>query len=123
VVYIGGAAGKAIAYACAHIGKPYVFATAGPNTFDCSGLTEAAWAAAGFSLAHYTVTQKQQTIRISAADLRPGDLVFYFGDVHHVAIYAGNGWVVHAPHPDDYVRMAKMSDVAPINSYGRVRGS
>lgn len=123
VTYIGGAAGKAIGYACAHIGSPYVWAAAGPSTFDCSGLTMAAWAAAGFSLAHFTVTQKQQTMRISAADLRPGDLVFYFGDIHHVAIYAGGGWVVHAPHPGDRVRMAKMSEIGSINSYGRVRGS
>jgi cell wall-associated NlpC family hydrolase len=123
VTYIGGAAGKAIGYACAHIGSPYVWATAGPTTFDCSGLTLAAWAAAGFSLAHFTGTQRQQTLRISAADLRPGDLVFYFGDLHHVALYAGGGWVVHAPHPGDRVRMAKMSQIGSINSYGRVRGS
>jgi cell wall-associated NlpC family hydrolase len=123
VTYIGGAAGKAIGYACAHIGSPYVWATAGPSTFDCSGLTMASWAAAGFSLAHFTGTQKQQTMRISAIDLRPGDLVFFFGDVHHVAIYAGGGWVVHAPHPGDRVRMAKMADIGSINSYGRVRGS
>jgi cell wall-associated NlpC family hydrolase len=123
VTYIGGAAGKAIGYACAHIGAPYVWAAAGPTSFDCSGLTQAAWASAGFSLAHYTVTQKQQTLRISATDLRPGDLVFYFGDVHHVAIYAGGGWVVHAPHPGDRVRMAQMGQVGSINSYGRVRGS
>lgn len=123
VTYIGGAAGKAIGYACAHIGAPYVWATAGPSTFDCSGLTEAAWAAAGFSLAHYTVTQKQQTLRISATELRPGDLVFFFGDVHHVAIYAGGGWVVHAPHPGDRVRMAQLGQIGSINSYGRVRGS
>lgn len=123
VTYVGGAAGKAIGYACSHIGAPYVWAAAGPSTFDCSGLTQAAWAAAGFSLAHYTVTQKQQTLRISATDLRPGDLVFYFGDVHHVAIYAGGGWVVHAPHPGDRVRMAKLGQIGSINSYGRVRGS
>jgi cell wall-associated NlpC family hydrolase len=123
VTYVGGAAGKAIGYACSHIGAPYVWATAGPTTFDCSGLTMAAWAAAGFSLAHYTLTQKQQTMRISATDLRPGDLVFYFGDVHHVAIYAGGGWVVHAPHPGDRVRMARMGEIGSINSYGRVRGS
>jgi cell wall-associated NlpC family hydrolase len=123
VVYVGGAAGKAIGYACAHIGAPYVWAASGPTNFDCSGLTMAAWAAAGFSLAHFTVTQKQQTIRIGFGDLRPGDLVFYFGDIHHVAIYAGGGWVVHAPHPGDRVRMAKMSEIGSINSYGRVRGS
>jgi peptidoglycan DL-endopeptidase CwlO len=118
--YIGGAAGKAISYACSKIGSRYVWATAGPTTFDCSGLTQAAWASAGYSLAHYTLTQKQQTKRISAGDLRPGDLVFYGSDVHHVAIYAGGGWVVHAPHPGDWVRMAKMTEIGSINSYGRV---
>jgi cell wall-associated NlpC family hydrolase len=122
-VYIGGPAGKAIGYACAHIGAPYVWAASGPTSFDCSGLTMAAWASAGYSLAHFTVTQKQQTIRIGFGDLRPGDLVFFFNDVHHVAIYAGGGWVVHAPHPGDRVRMAKMSEIGAINSYGRVRGT
>jgi cell wall-associated NlpC family hydrolase len=120
VTYIGGAPGKAIAYACGKIGSPYVWAANGPSTFDCSGLTQAAWASAGYSLAHYTVTQKQQTKRISASELHPGDLVFYFSDVHHVAIYAGNGWVVHAPHPGDKVRMAPIAQVGSINSYGRV---
>jgi peptidoglycan DL-endopeptidase CwlO len=123
ITYVGGAAGKAIAYACAQRGKWYHWATAGPTTFDCSGLTMAAWASAGFSLAHFTGAQKQETMRISAADLRPGDLVFYFGDVHHVAIYAGGGYVVHAPRSGEQVQLAKMSQIGPINSYGRVRGS
>ena len=120
VTYIGGRAGQAVAYACSKIGSPYVWATAGPTTFDCSGYTEASWAAAGVSLAHYTVTQKQQTRRISAGELIPGDLVFYGSSVYHVAIYLGGGWVAHAPKPGDRVRMAKMGDPGPINSYGRV---
>src|SRR5262249_34379891 len=87
--YPGGPPRTAIKDACAQIGKPYVFATAGPNTFDCSGLTKAAWAQAGVSLVHYAYTQKQQTTRISRSELIPGDLVFYYSDVHHVAMYAG----------------------------------
>lgn len=118
--YIGGAAGKAITTACAQIGKPYVWASEGPNSFDCSGLTLYAWKAAGVTLPHYTVWQHDQTMRISRADLRPGDLVFYFSDLHHMGIYAGGGWIVHAPHPGDYVRMARMDTVGTLNSFGRV---
>jgi cell wall-associated NlpC family hydrolase len=117
--YTGGAGGKAAQVACSLIGHPYGWGDAGPTSYDCSGLTMAAWAAAGVSLAHFTVTQHSQTKRISASDLQPGDLVFYGSDLHHVALYVGGGWVVHAPKPGDYVRMAKMADPGSINSYGR----
>ncbi len=116
--YYGDAGSKAAQFACSQIGKPYVWATSGPNTYDCSGLTAAAWESVGVSLPHYTVWQKQQTTRVSYSQLRPGDLVFYYSDVHHVAIYVGNGYVVHAPQSGDVVRMARY-DVVPINSYGR----
>ena len=58
-------------------------------------------------------------MRVSRGDLRVADLVFYYGDLHHVALYVGGGWVVHAPEPGDYVRMAKMDEVGPVNSFGR----
>lgn len=117
--YIGGAGGKAAQVACSLIGHPYGWGDAGPARYDCSGLTMAAWAAAGVSLAHYTVTQHSQTRRISATELQPGDLVFYGSDLHHVALYVGGGWVVHAPKPGDEVRMAQMGVIGSINSYGR----
>jgi cell wall-associated NlpC family hydrolase len=117
--YIGGAGGKAAQVACSLIGHPYGWGQAGPTYYDCSGLTMAAWAAAGVSLAHYTVTQRSQTRRISATELQPGDLVFYGSDLHHVALYVGGGWVVHAPKPGDKVRMAQMGQIGSINSYGR----
>ena len=117
--YIGGAGGKAAQVACSLIGHPYGWGDAGPTYYDCSGLTMVAWAAAGVSLAHYTVTQHSQTKRISATDLQPGDLVFYGSDLHHVALYVGGGWVVHAPKPGDKVRMAQMGEIGSINSYGR----
>jgi cell wall-associated NlpC family hydrolase len=117
--YIGGAAGKAVAYACSHIGAPYRYAASGPSAFDCSGLTMASWGTAGVSLAHSSSIQKTQTARVGRADLRPGDLVFFYGDVHHVGIYVGGGWMVHAPHEGDYVRMAKIDEHGSINSYGR----
>jgi cell wall-associated NlpC family hydrolase len=108
----------AAAFACNQIGKPYVWAAAGPNSYDCSGLTMRAWEAAGVQLAHYTVTQKSQTLRISRSSLQPGDLVFFFSDVHHMGLYVGNGLMVHAPRTGDYVRMAYI-DSLPINSFGR----
>jgi len=117
--YIGGKAGTAATKACSLIGHPYGWGDAGPTYYDCSGLTMAAWASAGVSLAHYTVTQHSQTKRISANQLQPGDLVFYGSDLHHVAMYVGGGWVVHAPKPGDHVRMAQMGAIGSINSYGR----
>jgi cell wall-associated NlpC family hydrolase len=117
--YIGGKAGTAAKFACAQIGKPYVWDAAGPGSYDCSGLVMAAWAKAGVSMPHNAAQQRQTMRSVSRSQLQPGDLVFFFSDVHHVAMYVGGGWVVHAPTTGDVVRMAKIDNVAPINSYGR----
>ena len=92
---------------------------AGPNTFDCSGFTMAAWKAAGVSLTHNAAAQYSQTIRISQSQLQPGDLVFYNG-LGHVAIYVGNGNVIHAPHLGTWVQGAAIN-LDPISGYGRVK--
>jgi peptidoglycan DL-endopeptidase CwlO len=115
---VPGAAGAAVAYAYAQLGKPYVFGTAGPNTFDCSGLTMAAWRAAGVSLPHNAARQYNSIPHVARSDLVPGDLVFYYSDIHHVAIYVGNGMVIHAPNSTETVR-AQGIDLAPIYGYGR----
>jgi peptidoglycan DL-endopeptidase CwlO len=120
--YPGGKAGIAIKYACAQIGKRYVWATAGPSTFDCSGLTLAAWRAAGISLPHNARQQWGVVTHVSRADLQIGDLVFYYGDIHHVAIYAGGGYVVHASMAGVPLQMRKI-DAAPIYGYGRPKGA
>jgi cell wall-associated NlpC family hydrolase len=119
VEYIGGAAGKAAQTACAQIGKPYVWAAQGPNAFDCSGITLYAWAAAGVTLRHFTQWQWQDGTPVSRAELRPGDLVFYFSDLHHMGMYVGGGWIVHAPTTGDVVRMAKIDAVATPAGYRR----
>ncbi|HEX6500958.1 MAG TPA: NlpC/P60 family protein [Micromonosporaceae bacterium] len=116
--YYGDPGTKAAQFACNQIGKPYVWAAEGPNSYDCSGLTKAAWRSVGVYLDHYTVAQKNETTRVSRSQLRPGDLVFFFSDVHHVGIYVGNGLMVHAPTSGDYVRMQYI-DKLPINSFGR----
>jgi cell wall-associated NlpC family hydrolase len=117
-VYTGDAGSKAAQFACAQIGKPYVWAADGPSSYDCSGLTEAAWRSVGVTLPHNAYEQKQVTARVSYANLRPGDLVFYYSDVHHVVIYVGNGWVVSAPTFGESVQMQKL-DMSRVNSYGR----
>jgi cell wall-associated NlpC family hydrolase len=118
VSYPGGAAGVAIKFACAQIGKPYRFGAEGPGAFDCSGLVLAAWGRAGVSLPHNAAAQRRATKSVSRAKLRPGDLVFYYNDIHHVGLYAGNGWLVHASRAGEPVKMKRVDD-APIHSYGR----
>jgi cell wall-associated NlpC family hydrolase len=110
----------AVSYAYSKIGDRYVYATAGPTTFDCSGLTMAAWKAAGVTLPHNAAEQYSKTRHISRSQLQPGDLVFYNG-LGHVAIYVGNNSVIHAPHPGAFVTGATIT-LDPIVGYGRVVG-
>jgi cell wall-associated NlpC family hydrolase len=93
---------RALAFARAQIGDPYVWGAAGPNAWDCSGLTMGAWRAGGISLPHYSVAQYAQSTPISQSALRPGDLVFWGSSsspssIYHVALYAGNGMIIQAP--------------------------
>lgn len=121
--YPGGAAGTAVKFACAQIGKPYVYASDGPNSYDCSGLTMAAWRAAGVGLPHNAKAQRSAVPSVSRSELRPGDLVFYYSDLHHVGMYAGqiNGqhWIVHASRAGVPIKMRLMDSGGNIHSYGR----
>jgi peptidoglycan DL-endopeptidase CwlO len=91
-------AAAVIRFAQSQLGKPYEYGAAGPNTWDCSGLTMVAWSQAGVGLPHSAAGQWDDTVRISYADLRPGDLVFFYQPVDHVGIYVGNGTMIDAPH-------------------------
>lgn len=104
------AAEQAIAYARAQIGKPYQWGATGPDSFDCSGLTMAAYASAGVNIPRTSRDQWNFGTHIgSMADLAPGDLVFYANDlndastIHHVGLYIGDGLMIHAPHTGDVV--------------------
>jgi cell wall-associated NlpC family hydrolase len=110
-VPITGSGGVAAKTACNQIGEPYVWAADGPDSFDCSGLTQYAWASAGAQLDHYTGSQWTAGVAVSRANLRTGDLVFFYSDHHHVGIYVGNGLIVHAPHTGDVVRMAQLANM------------
>jgi cell wall-associated NlpC family hydrolase len=101
-----GGAATAVATAMAQIGKPYRYAAAGPDSFDCSGLTMFAWAAAGVRLPHSSAAQYAGLPHVAQSDLQPGDLVFYGSPIHHVGMYIGNGQYVHAPQTGDVVKVA-----------------
>jgi peptidoglycan DL-endopeptidase CwlO len=90
------AARTIISAALAQVGKPYATGGTGPGSFDCSGLTQYAYAAAGISLPHSSRAQSTMGTPVSRGELQPGDLVFYYSPVSHVAIYIGNGQIVHA---------------------------
>jgi cell wall-associated NlpC family hydrolase len=92
-----GAAAIAVRTALAQVGKPYHWGSAGPDAFDCSGLTMYAWRAAGVSLPHSSSAQYQSLPHIGRASLQPGDLVFFGSPIHHVGIYVGAGVMVAAP--------------------------
>ncbi|MEV0169535.1 NlpC/P60 family protein [Streptomyces sp. NPDC050803] len=95
---------KALAFARAQIGKPYVWGATGPDSYDCSGLTQAAWNAAGITLPRTTWDQVNAGTTVSLANAQPGDLVFFYDDLSHVGLYIGNGMMIHAPKPGAYVR-------------------
>ncbi|MDQ0992573.1 NlpC/P60 family protein [Streptomyces sp. V3I7] len=97
-------AAKALAFARAQIGKPYVWGATGPGSYDCSGLTQAAWKAAGVSLPRTTWDQVNVGTTVSLADAQPGDLIFFYDDISHVGLYIGDGMMIHAPKPGAYVR-------------------
>lgn len=97
---------RAVEFATAQIGKNYVWGAVGPDTYDCSGLTSRAWATAGRPIPRTSQEQWQQLPRVEVKDMRPGDLIIYFSDASHVAMYIGDGTMVHAPRPGRQVTLA-----------------
>ncbi|MFH8623807.1 NlpC/P60 family protein [Streptomyces vietnamensis] len=106
-----GRAAAAISFARAQLGKPYVWGATGPSAYDCSGLTQAAWRAAGVSLPRTTYTQINAGRRVSRSQLAPGDLVFFYSGISHVGLYIGGGQMIHAPRPGAPVRIAPIDEM------------
>ncbi|WP_149179379.1 C40 family peptidase [Streptomyces sp. TRM49041] len=100
--------GAALNAAATQVGKPYVSGAEGPNSYDCSGLTQWAYRQAGVSISRTTYTQQNDGVRIGRSQLKPGDLVF-FNNLSHVGLYAGNNTVLHAPKPGTVVRYESMN--------------
>jgi peptidoglycan DL-endopeptidase CwlO len=103
------AAQRAVQFALAQVGKPYVFGAAGPSAFDCSGLTMAAWHAGGVSLPHSAADQYNYGHHVSRNDLQPGDLIFFYQPIGHVTIYIGDGMMVSAPTEGQNVSVVPLS--------------
>jgi cell wall-associated NlpC family hydrolase len=116
----GGGAAAVVAYARAQVGKPYCYGGAGPGCFDCSGLTMMAWRQAGVSLPHSSASQYNVGRRISASELQPGDLIFYYSPISHVSVYIGGGQRISATHTGDYVRVQSLG--SSIVGYARPNG-
>jgi len=112
-------------WALSQLGKPYQWGGAGPDTYDCSGLTMVAWSHAGAQLAHWTGYQWESGPRVPLDQLRRGDLLFFATDtsdpstIHHVGIYIGNGMMVDAPYTGAFVRIDGM--YSPGGLIGAVR--
>lgn len=112
-------AAAAVSYAYKALGSPYVWGATGPNAFDCSGLTQAAYRSAGVSLPRTTYAQIGAGERVPRSALRPGDLLFFYSGISHVGIYVGNGQMIHAPNPSAPVRLAPI-DQMPFAGATRV---
>ncbi|MEU5629688.1 MULTISPECIES: C40 family peptidase [Streptomyces] len=103
---------KAIEYATEQLGKPYVWGAEGPDSFDCSGLTSQAWLHAGIAIPRTSEEQWARLKHVPISQMRPGDLIIYFSDASHVAIYIGDGKIIQAPRPGRWVY------VSPAGSMG-----
>jgi cell wall-associated NlpC family hydrolase len=105
-----GKGAVAVAYAKKQLGKPYVWGAMGPSAFDCSGLTSAAWRAAGVAIPRVSRAQSTGAGQaVARSDLRPGDLVFFYSPVSHVGLYVGNNTILHAPRPGRAVTYTSLS--------------
>ncbi|MBG0852537.1 C40 family peptidase [Streptomyces spinoverrucosus] len=101
---------RAVRYAMRQLGKPYEWGAEGPKRYDCSGLTSKAWAHAGTRIPRTSQEQWAKLPRIPLKELRPGDLVIYFRDATHVAMYLGKGKVVHAPRTGEKIKVAPLAN-------------
>ncbi|MFI9172778.1 C40 family peptidase [Streptomyces lincolnensis] len=112
---------KVVDFARAQIGRPCLWGAAGPGAYDCSGLTQAAWKAAGVALPRTPQAQASVGTVIPLTDLREGDLVFFHDDLSHVGVYTGNGMMVHAPGPGSAIREEPVLSVGESAIRGAVR--
>lgn len=110
----------AVQVAMRYLGVPYVWGGASPSGFDCSGLVSYAYGQIGKSVPHYTGAIWAAFPKVPSSDLQPGDLVFFYSDLHHVGMYIGNGQFIHAPHTGDVVKISSLSERASVYA-GAVR--
>ncbi|WP_230421187.1 C40 family peptidase [Actinomadura soli] len=111
-----GPARAALSFAYAQLGKPYQYGATGPGSYDCSGLTMKAWAAAGVNVTRTTNSQYAATKRVAKSDLQPGDLVFFNG-LGHMGMFVGGGKMIHAPSTGKNVQIVSITSGYYLNGY------
>jgi cell wall-associated NlpC family hydrolase len=116
------AAQVAVDTALAQVGDPYVWGAGGPDAFDCSGLTQYSYSAAGVALPHSSSMQSGMGVPVSVSDLQPGDLLFYYSPVSHVAMYIGNGQMVHASTSGTPVQVVSFNSMSGFSFARRIAG-
>lgn len=112
---------KAVAFAKAQVGDRYVYGGNGPNAWDCSGLTKAAWKAAGVSIPRTSQAQWKSLVRVSLSALKPGDIIVFYGSASHVGLYIGDGKFIHAPNSSRNVSVDSLSGYYKSHAIGAVR--
>lgn len=122
VVIPGGNIGGIIKFVMSQMGKPYLWGAVGPSSYDCSGLVQTAYRRAGVALPRVSRQQATVGLRVSRAEIRPGDLIFYYRPVHHVAIAVDNTRAVHAPSIGENVKVGLIDAIGPITIIRRVVG-
>jgi peptidoglycan DL-endopeptidase CwlO len=122
VVIPGGNTGAVMQFALAQMGKPYIWGAVGPDSYDCSGLVQTAFRTAGVNMPRVSRQQAEVGQRVDRADVRAGDLIFYFQPVHHVAIAVDATRALHAPTFGDKVKISRIDNIGPITVIRRVIG-
>jgi cell wall-associated NlpC family hydrolase len=122
VIAPSAAAQAAVDTALAQVGDPYVWGAGGPDAFDCSGLTQYSYSAAGVALPHSSSMQSGMGVPVSVSDLQPGDLLFYYSPVSHVAMYIGNGQMVHASTSGTPVQVVSFDSMSGFSFARRIAG-
>lgn len=123
VVIPGGGVGGMLEFAVAQMGKPYLWGAVGPDSYDCSGLVQTAFASAGVRMPRVSRQQAQVGQRVARANVRAGDLIFYYEPVHHVAIAVDGQRAVHAPSFGESVKLSGIDAIGPITVIRRVIAS
>lgn len=117
-----GATGTALAFALAQLGRPYLWGATGPAAYDCSGLVQTSYRAAGIGLPRVSRQQATVGAEVSRDQVRAGDLIFYYNPIHHVAIAVDSSFAVHAPSFGETVELSPIDAIGPVSAIRRIVG-
>lgn len=117
-----GATGAVLSFALAQLGRPYLWGAIGPAAYDCSGLVQTSYRAAGIGLPRVSRQQATVGVEVPRNQVRPGDLIFYYNPIHHVAIAVDSSFAVHAPSFGENVELSPIDAIGPVTTIRRIVG-